>query len=238
MAAIGILGSNGRMGQAIAARCSPMIARRLGRRRRPVTAMPTRLPGDATCWSISRRRRAAANLDAARRRRHPDPHRHDRARRRGHSGDRRAPRRGSRCCRPPTCRSASTCSRIWSSEAAHGSAPDWDVEIVEMHHRHKLDAPSGTALAARRRGGCRTRRRRSMRRASAAATASPSARPRRDRLRLAARRIGGRRSSGDLRGRGRTARARPPRREPRDLRARARSRRRSGSPASPPAAIR
>ncbi len=23
---------------------------------------------------------------------------------------------------------------------------DWDVEIVEMHHRHKLDAPSGTAL--------------------------------------------------------------------------------------------
>jgi 4-hydroxy-tetrahydrodipicolinate reductase len=25
--------------------------------------------------------------------------------------------------------------------------PDWDVEIVEMHHRHKIDAPSGTALA-------------------------------------------------------------------------------------------
>lgn len=24
---------------------------------------------------------------------------------------------------------------------------DWDVEIVEMHHRHKVDAPSGTALA-------------------------------------------------------------------------------------------
>ena len=23
---------------------------------------------------------------------------------------------------------------------------DWDVEIVEMHHRHKVDAPSGTAL--------------------------------------------------------------------------------------------
>lgn len=34
---------------------------------------------------------------------------------------------------------------------------DWDVEIVEMHHRHKVDAPSGTALmlgeaAARGRG--------------------------------------------------------------------------------------
>ncbi|MGD9811934.1 MAG: 4-hydroxy-tetrahydrodipicolinate reductase [Sphingobium sp.] len=23
---------------------------------------------------------------------------------------------------------------------------DWDIEIVEMHHRHKIDAPSGTAL--------------------------------------------------------------------------------------------
>ncbi len=25
--------------------------------------------------------------------------------------------------------------------------PDWDIEIMEMHHRHKVDAPSGTALA-------------------------------------------------------------------------------------------
>lgn len=25
--------------------------------------------------------------------------------------------------------------------------PDWDIEILEMHHRHKVDAPSGTALA-------------------------------------------------------------------------------------------
>ena len=24
--------------------------------------------------------------------------------------------------------------------------PEWDIEIVEMHHRHKVDAPSGTAL--------------------------------------------------------------------------------------------
>jgi 4-hydroxy-tetrahydrodipicolinate reductase len=31
-------------------------------------------------------------------------------------------------------------------EAARRLGPDWDVEIVEMHHRHKLDAPSGTAL--------------------------------------------------------------------------------------------
>jgi len=31
-------------------------------------------------------------------------------------------------------------------EAAARLGPDWDVEIIEMHHRHKADAPSGTAL--------------------------------------------------------------------------------------------
>lgn len=30
--------------------------------------------------------------------------------------------------------------------AARRLGPDFDVEIVEMHHRHKVDAPSGTAL--------------------------------------------------------------------------------------------
>jgi 4-hydroxy-tetrahydrodipicolinate reductase len=24
--------------------------------------------------------------------------------------------------------------------------PEWDIEVLEMHHRHKVDAPSGTAL--------------------------------------------------------------------------------------------
>ena len=31
-------------------------------------------------------------------------------------------------------------------KAAAGLADDWDIEITEMHHRHKVDAPSGTAL--------------------------------------------------------------------------------------------
>jgi 4-hydroxy-tetrahydrodipicolinate reductase len=31
-------------------------------------------------------------------------------------------------------------------EAAQRLNDDWDIEIVEMHHRHKVDAPSGTAL--------------------------------------------------------------------------------------------
>jgi 4-hydroxy-tetrahydrodipicolinate reductase len=42
-------------------------------------------------------------------------------------------------------------------QAASRLGDDWDIEIVEMHHRHKVDAPSGTALllgeaAARGRG--------------------------------------------------------------------------------------
>lgn len=42
-------------------------------------------------------------------------------------------------------------------QAAAGLGEDWDIEIVEMHHRHKVDAPSGTAMllgeaAARGRG--------------------------------------------------------------------------------------
>jgi 4-hydroxy-tetrahydrodipicolinate reductase len=31
-------------------------------------------------------------------------------------------------------------------EATNRLGPDWDIEILEMHHRHKVDAPSGTAL--------------------------------------------------------------------------------------------
>ena len=32
-------------------------------------------------------------------------------------------------------------------QMAHALDTDWDIEILEMHHRHKVDAPSGTALA-------------------------------------------------------------------------------------------
>lgn len=31
-------------------------------------------------------------------------------------------------------------------QAAQRLGPDWDIEILDMHHRHKVDAPSGTAL--------------------------------------------------------------------------------------------
>ncbi len=32
-------------------------------------------------------------------------------------------------------------------QAARALGPDYDVEVIEAHHRHKVDAPSGTALA-------------------------------------------------------------------------------------------
>ena len=32
------------------------------------------------------------------------------------------------------------------AKAAAALGPDWDIEIVEMHHKMKVDAPSGTAL--------------------------------------------------------------------------------------------
>ena len=44
-------------------------------------------------------------------------------------------------------------------ERAAKALPDYDVEILEMHHRMKVDAPSGTALAAGRGGGQGPRRR-------------------------------------------------------------------------------
>ncbi|WP_316015947.1 4-hydroxy-tetrahydrodipicolinate reductase [Roseobacter sp. HKCCA0434] len=35
---------------------------------------------------------------------------------------------------------------VLTRKVAAALGPDYDIEIVEMHHRHKVDAPSGTAL--------------------------------------------------------------------------------------------
>ena len=34
-----------------------------------------------------------------------------------------------------------------TAQAAEMLGPEFDIEVLEMHHRHKIDAPSGTALA-------------------------------------------------------------------------------------------
>jgi len=36
--------------------------------------------------------------------------------------------------------------RLLVQQAAERLGPEWDIEILEMHHRNKVDAPSGTAL--------------------------------------------------------------------------------------------
>ena len=81
------------------------------------------------------------------------------------------------------------------------SAEDWDIEILEAHHRRKTDAPSGTALmlgeAAARGPG------RAAGGSGRAATARPAPAPDRlHRLRLPARRRHRRRAQRDLRRRG------------------------------------
>lgn len=37
--------------------------------------------------------------------------------------------------------------QILTEQAARMMGDDFDIEVLEMHHRHKVDAPSGTALA-------------------------------------------------------------------------------------------
>jgi 4-hydroxy-tetrahydrodipicolinate reductase len=39
-----------------------------------------------------------------------------------------------------------TLLEILVRDAAARLGPEWDIEIVETHHRHKVDAPSGTAV--------------------------------------------------------------------------------------------
>ncbi len=97
---------------------------------------------------------------------------------------------------------------------------DYDIEIVEMHHRHKIDAPSGTALllgeaAAEGRGidlaGRSVRSR----------DGHTGARPQGEhRLCHAARRVGGGRAHGDVRRAGRAHRTDPQGGKPRHLRPR------------------
>jgi 4-hydroxy-tetrahydrodipicolinate reductase len=87
-------------------------------------------------------------------------------------------------------------------EAAARLGDEWDIEIVEMHHRGKADAPSGTALllgaaaAQGARRGTRLGQRSRPRRHRRPARARPY------RLRVAERRIGRRRSPDRFRAEG------------------------------------
>ncbi|CAI8056408.1 4-hydroxy-tetrahydrodipicolinate reductase [Geodia barretti] len=99
----------------------------------------------------------AGHADARGRRGH-DPRRRHHRHRRSRAGRAQGGGGGANCRGP----GAQHEPRRQSADASHraGRGPldaDYDIEIVEMHHRHKIDAPSGTALglgraAARARG--------------------------------------------------------------------------------------
>ena len=107
-------------------------------------------------------------------------------------------------------------------EVARILDPDWDIEIIEMHHRHKIDAPSGTALTL---GEAAARGRGQNLAPHFAPQPRRAGRPqgqRRDRLCRLARRRCGRRPHRDLRRRRRAGGDHPPRLQPRDFRPRRR----------------
>ncbi len=98
---------------------------------------------------------------------------------------------------------------------------DWDVEIVEAHHRAKVDAPSGTALRLAEAGAGRARRH-AARARQARSSGSPVHRRDRDARPPRGRRRG--RSRGPLVRRWRTNRAHSPGDEPGRVRARSAAR--------------
>ena len=113
-------------------------------------------------------------------------------------------------------------------------ADAWDIEIVEAHHASKVDAPSGTALHARRRRRARARRQcqaRDRGRDGTGSAREPGA------IGYAAVRGGTVAGDHDVMFLGAERAADPvaPRRKPRDLRRAARSPPRASSTASRPA---
>ncbi len=91
--------------------------------------------------------------------------------------------------------------------AAAKLGPGYDIEIVEMHHKHKVDAPSGTALQLGDAAAAGTGRKLADCAVYAREGHTGDAYAGRDRLRVAARRRCRRRAYGDLRGHRRARRA-------------------------------
>ena len=144
MSAIGILGSNGRMGRAIAAIAADLGATIAG----GVDAGgdPLALARNADVLvDFTAPSALEANLAAACRAGTPivigttglHPHHHDLIE--------NAAARIAVLQTNTTSLGITLLGRL-VAEAATRLGTDWDIEIVEAHHRHKVDAPSGTAL--------------------------------------------------------------------------------------------
>ncbi len=103
-------------------------------------------------------------------------------------------------------------------KAAQALGEDFDIEVLEMHHRHKIDAPSGTALLLGK--AAAEGRKIDLAKRSRAFARRPYGRKARGRHRLCnpARRFRRGRSHGDFRRQFRAHRILPQGREPRYLR--------------------
>ena len=152
----------------------------------------------------------------------------------------RAPRWTSRRCSIPVVYAANYSVGInvmlkLIADAARALGPDYDMEIVEAHHRAKKDAPSGTALRLARGAGRGVRPRPGRRRPLRAPRRHRRAQRQRDRHPDPARRRRRRRPHRLLPGQRRPHRDHPPREHARHLRRRRRARRAVGGrlPARP-----
>ena len=180
--------------------------------------------------------RAPRGVRAARRRAR---RRHDRPRRRRARA--RSPHARGRfrsCCAPNMSVGVNVLAEL-VEPAARALGPAFDIEIVEMHHRHKVDAPSGTALRLGEAAAAGAGVALDAHAVYAREGIDRRAQARHDRLRDAARRRRRRRAHGDLRRRrrarssSRTARRRDRSSRPARCARRASSRERaSGAPAS------
>ena len=144
MTAIGIFGSAGRMGQAIAALIPDYGARFAGGVDADGDAARLAEAADVLV-DFSIPAALAGNLDAARRARRPIlvgttglGHQH-------HALIDEASREIAVLQTGNTSLGVTLLARL-VEQAARQLGPDWDIEIVESHHRDKVDAPSGTAL--------------------------------------------------------------------------------------------
>ena len=177
-----VAGAGGRMGQtlirlvaqapdvvlagAIERAGSPALGQDFGPSRR---ARGERRPGDRRPPRRGRSRRTASSTSPRRPRRSSSPA----WRRRCASSTSSARRVSPRPTRAPSGRRPPRRHRQVGQYEPRGQPPrgagprasratldeDFDIEIVEMHHRRKVDAPSGTALLLGRGGGAGARRR-------------------------------------------------------------------------------
>ena len=111
------------------------LGRRRGRRREPTSSSTSRAPPGTL-----------AHLAACRAAGKAHRHRHHRLRARAARGDPRGRARRSRSSSRPTSRIGVHVTLKLVDMASRALGPDYDVEVFEMHHKLKVDAPSGTAL--------------------------------------------------------------------------------------------